>query len=106
MEDTNIHLNYFWIFIFVFGLNLRDEHDSTISLPCSLNWQHQLCKNPKSNPDIKTLFVDHTCGQQNGARAPSPVTNHLIGPMHRVGGFPPMGGPPVSENLFDVSIYW
>ncbi|KAJ7978950.1 Topless-related protein [Quillaja saponaria] len=56
----------------------------------SLNWQHQLCKNPRANPDIKTLFVDHTCGQPNGARAPSPVTNHLMGSMPKVGGFPPL----------------
>lgn len=41
---------------------------------CSLNWQHQLCKNPRQNPDIKTLFVDHTCSPPNGARAPTPVT--------------------------------
>ncbi|XP_057772828.1 LOW QUALITY PROTEIN: topless-related protein 4 [Salvia miltiorrhiza] len=59
----------------------------------SLNWQHQLCKNPKPNPDIKTLFVDHSCGQPNGARAPSPVTNPLMGSIPRVGGFPPIGGP-------------
>ncbi|XWS19102.1 hypothetical protein CRYUN_Cryun32bG0102400 [Craigia yunnanensis] len=57
----------------------------------SLNWQHQLCKNPRSNPDIKTLFVDHTCGQPNGARAPSPVTNPLMGSIPKVGGFPPIG---------------
>ncbi|KAK2974417.1 hypothetical protein RJ640_021273 [Escallonia rubra] len=57
----------------------------------SLNWQHQLCKNPKPNPDIKTLFVDHTCGQPNGARAPSPVTNQLMGTMPKVGGFLPLG---------------
>ncbi|XP_057459402.1 topless-related protein 4-like isoform X2 [Actinidia eriantha] len=56
----------------------------------SLNWQHQLCKNPKPNPDIKTLFVDHTCGQPNGARAPSPVANPLMA-MPKVGGFPPLG---------------
>ena len=37
----------------------------------SLNWQHQLCKNPRPNPDIKTLFTDHTCAPPNGARAPS-----------------------------------
>ncbi|XP_039136163.1 LOW QUALITY PROTEIN: protein TPR1-like [Dioscorea cayenensis subsp. rotundata] len=37
----------------------------------SLNWQHQLCKNPRQNPDIKTLFTDHTCAPPNGARAPS-----------------------------------
>ncbi|XAR52664.1 hypothetical protein NMG60_11020846 [Bertholletia excelsa] len=39
----------------------------------SLNWQHQLCKNPRSNPDIKTLFTDHTCTPPNGALAPTPV---------------------------------
>ncbi|XP_039032366.1 topless-related protein 3-like isoform X1 [Hibiscus syriacus] len=39
----------------------------------SLNWQHQLCKNPKSNPDIKTLFTDHTCTPPNGPLAPTPV---------------------------------
>ncbi|GAB2211621.1 hypothetical protein Drorol1_Dr00024945 [Drosera rotundifolia] len=39
----------------------------------SLNWQHQLCKNPRSNPDIKTLFIDHTCTPSNGSLAPPPV---------------------------------
>ncbi|KNA19336.1 hypothetical protein SOVF_060520 [Spinacia oleracea] len=39
----------------------------------SLNWQHQLCKNPRPNPDIKTLFTDHTCNPPNGAVAPAPV---------------------------------
>ncbi|KAK3436843.1 hypothetical protein EUGRSUZ_C01368 [Eucalyptus grandis] len=56
----------------------------------SLNWQHQLCKNPRPNPDIKTLFVDHTCGQPNGARAPSPVTNPLMGTVPKPGPFPPL----------------
>ncbi|PON63180.1 Topless-related protein [Parasponia andersonii] len=56
----------------------------------SLNWQHQLCKNPRPNPDIKTLFVDHSCGQPNGARAPSPVTNPLMGAVQKAGGFPPL----------------
>ncbi|XP_047328825.1 topless-related protein 3-like isoform X2 [Impatiens glandulifera] len=40
----------------------------------SLNWQHQLCKNPRSNPDIKTLFNDHTCTPPNGALTSAPVT--------------------------------
>lgn len=31
----------------------------------SLNWQHSLCPHPKQNPDIKTLFVDHTCRNSN-----------------------------------------
>ncbi|XP_039027675.1 topless-related protein 4-like isoform X2 [Hibiscus syriacus] len=57
----------------------------------SLNWQHQLCKNPRSNPDIKTLFVDHSCGQPNGARAPSPVTNPLMSTVPKAGSFPPLG---------------
>ncbi|CAI9764787.1 unnamed protein product [Fraxinus pennsylvanica] len=39
----------------------------------SLNWQHQLCKNPRPNPDIKTLFTDHTCNPPNGSLAPTPV---------------------------------
>ncbi|CAN6449923.1 unnamed protein product [Victoria cruziana] len=56
----------------------------------SLNWQHQLCKNPRPNPDIKTLFVDHSCGPPNGARAPSPVNNPLLGSMPKAGGFPPL----------------
>ncbi|KAL8099074.1 protein TOPLESS-like [Apium graveolens] len=57
----------------------------------SLNWQHQLCKNPRPNPDIKTLFVDHSCAQPNGARAPSPAANPLLGPLQKAGGFPPLG---------------
>ena len=57
----------------------------------SLNWQHQLCKNPRPNPDIKTLFTDHTCGQPNGSRAPSPATSSLMGSIPKVGGFPPLG---------------
>ncbi|KAI4376676.1 hypothetical protein MLD38_014413 [Melastoma candidum] len=56
----------------------------------SLNWQHQLCKNPRANPDIKTLFVDHSCGQPNGAHAPSPVTNPLLGAIPKAGAFPPL----------------
>ncbi|KAI3752557.1 hypothetical protein L2E82_24591 [Cichorium intybus] len=40
----------------------------------SLNWQHQLCKNPRSNPDIKTLFIDHSCTTPNGTSiVPTPV---------------------------------
>nr|CAN79774.1 hypothetical protein VITISV_013612 [Vitis vinifera] len=39
----------------------------------SLNWQHQLCKNPRPNPDIKTLFTDHTCAPSNGALGATPV---------------------------------
>ncbi|XP_058077196.1 protein TPR1 isoform X2 [Magnolia sinica] len=63
----------------------------------SLNWQHQLCKNPRPNPDIKTLFTDHTCAPTNGARAPTPVPVPLTAvaktatytPLGAHGPFPP-----------------
>ncbi|KAJ4900652.1 Topless-related protein 3 [Raphanus sativus] len=47
----------------------------------SLNWQHQLCKNPRPNPDIKTLFIDHTCAVPNGPMAPSPVNQQPVTPL-------------------------
>lgn len=56
----------------------------------SLNWQHQLCKNPRPNPDIKTLFTDHTCAS-NGGRAPPPTNSSLAGPVPKAGVFPPLG---------------
>ncbi|KAL6907548.1 hypothetical protein ACP4OV_002587 [Aristida adscensionis] len=69
--------------------NLKSSRLRTL-INQSLNWQHQLCKNPRPNPDIKTLFVDHSCGQPNGARAPSPANNPLLGSMPKP-GFPPLG---------------
>ncbi|GER30301.1 TOPLESS-related 2 [Striga asiatica] len=57
----------------------------------SLNWQHQLCKNPRPNPDIKTLFIDHSCASSNGARAPPPTNNPLEGPVPKPGVFSPLG---------------
>ena len=64
---------------------------------CSLNWQHQLCKNPRPNPDIKTLFTDHTCGTSNGGRAAPPANNPLVG---AIGNTKPLGGafPPLGAN--------
>ncbi|KAI8529420.1 hypothetical protein RHMOL_Rhmol12G0223700 [Rhododendron molle] len=72
-------------------INQSFEERTDILYDCSLNWQHQLCKNPRPNPDIKTLFVDHSCGQPNGARAPSPANNPLLGSLPKAGGFPPLG---------------
>ncbi|KAI3828620.1 hypothetical protein L1987_02725 [Smallanthus sonchifolius] len=57
----------------------------------SLNWQHQLCKNPRPNPDIKTLFTDHTCASNNGGRGPPPSNSSLAGPIPKAGVFPPLG---------------
>ncbi|XP_057967309.1 protein TOPLESS [Malania oleifera] len=70
--------------------NLKNSRLRTL-INQSLNWQHQLCKNPRPNPDIKTLFVDHSCGQPNGARAPSPANNPLLGSLPKAGGFSPLG---------------
>ncbi|XP_050232016.1 protein TOPLESS-RELATED PROTEIN 2-like [Mercurialis annua] len=58
----------------------------------SLNWQHQLCKNPRPNPDIKTLFTDHSCSPTtaNGARPP-PTNSPIVGPIPKAGVFPPIG---------------
>ncbi|KAK6153757.1 hypothetical protein DH2020_013396 [Rehmannia glutinosa] len=71
--------------------NLKNSRLRTL-INQSLNWQHQLCKSPRPNPDIKTLFVDHSCGQPNGARAPSPANNPLLGGVApKPGGFPALG---------------
>ncbi|CAF1920901.1 unnamed protein product [Brassica napus] len=56
----------------------------------SLNWQHQLCKNPRPNPDIKTLFTDHTCAVPNGPLAPSSV-NQPVTTLTKPAAFPPLG---------------
>ncbi|KAK4746150.1 hypothetical protein SAY87_012462 [Trapa incisa] len=53
----------------------------------SLNWQHQLCKNPRSNPDIKTLFTDHTCNPPNGPLAPTAVSL----PVGKPAAYPALG---------------
>ncbi|KAK4769627.1 hypothetical protein SAY86_027777 [Trapa natans] len=60
----------------------------------SLNWQHQLCKNPRLNPDIKTLFTDHTCTPPNGPLVPTPVNLAITKPatypvLGAHGPFPP-----------------
>ncbi|XP_018462545.1 topless-related protein 1 [Raphanus sativus] len=56
----------------------------------SLNWQHHLCKNPMPNPDIATLFVDHTCDQPIAEQASSPAITHFMGGVPNITGFPPM----------------
>ncbi|KAL7248349.1 hypothetical protein ACSBR2_003128 [Camellia fascicularis] len=85
--------------------NLKNSRLRTL-INQSLNWQHQLCKNPKPNPDIKTLFVDHSCGQSqpNGAHAPLPVTNPLMGVVPKAGGFPPLGAHGPAQAALPTSI--
>ncbi|KAK7329494.1 hypothetical protein VNO77_23664 [Canavalia gladiata] len=56
----------------------------------SLNWQHQLCKSPKPNPDIKSLFLDHTCSPPNGSRAPTPVPLP-VAPVAKPSSYAPLG---------------
>ncbi|KAF3596308.1 hypothetical protein DY000_02025940 [Brassica cretica] len=72
----------------------------------SLNWQHQLCKNPRPNPDIKTLFTDHTCAVPNGPLAPSPV-NQPVTTLTKPTAFPSLGAhgrprtPPATPGVVD-----
>ncbi|PKA49230.1 Topless-related protein 1 [Apostasia shenzhenica] len=69
--------------------NLKNSRLRTL-INQSLNWQHQLCKNPRPNPDIKTLFYDHSCSQPNGARVASPAPP-VMNVMPKQGGFPQLG---------------
>ncbi|XP_020398071.1 protein TPR1 isoform X3 [Zea mays] len=70
----------------------------------SLNWQHQHCKNPRPNPDIKTLFTDHTCTLPNGAPA-SRVSVPLAAVPKAGAAYPPLTAhtplqlPPPSPSL-------
>ncbi|KAL5783841.1 hypothetical protein ACOSP7_008870 [Xanthoceras sorbifolium] len=57
----------------------------------SLNWQHQLCKNPRPNPDIKTLFTDHSCTPTNGPLAPTPV-NLPVAAVAKPASYTSLGG--------------
>ncbi|WOL13546.1 protein TPR3 isoform X1 [Canna indica] len=57
----------------------------------SLNWQHCLCNNSRSStPDVKSLFVDHSCSQSNGAQAPSPART-IMKTVQKTGLFSPLG---------------
>lgn len=57
----------------------------------SLNWQHSLCGNPRQNPDIRTLFVDHNCINSNDPYAQLNATNQLIGAAPRAESFLSVG---------------
>lgn len=68
----------------------------------SLNWQHQLCKHPRPNPDIKTLFTDHSCSPTANGSRPPPTNNPLVGPIPKAGAFPPIGAHGVSIFLLSI----
>jgi hypothetical protein len=79
---------------------------------CSLNWQHQHCKNPRPNPDIKTLFTDHTCTLPNGAPA-SRVSVPLAAVPKAGAAYPPLTAHTVSlldhfllvHGFYDVFLF-
>ncbi|KAI3524070.1 hypothetical protein L1887_02705 [Cichorium endivia] len=86
----------FFLSRYVFRLKIFHERGlDLINGQCkkkkSLNWQHQLCKNPRPNPGIKTLFIDHTCASNNGGQATAPANSSLSGPVPKAGVFPPIG---------------
>ncbi|GLJ41790.1 hypothetical protein SUGI_0864890 [Cryptomeria japonica] len=43
----------------------------------SLNWQHQICKKPTCNLDIRSLFLDHICVPLGGSQ--SHTNNSIVG---------------------------
>jgi len=57
----------------------------------SLNWQHQLCKNPQPSPVIKTLFADHNCVPSNETRTPPPANSTLVDSVSKGGAVPAIG---------------
>ncbi|KAJ6697804.1 TOPLESS-RELATED PROTEIN 1-RELATED [Salix purpurea] len=56
----------------------------------SLNWQHSLCGNPGQNPDIRTLFYDHSCRNANHVYPQLATNNHLIASVPKSEGFLPI----------------
>ncbi|CAI8590151.1 unnamed protein product [Vicia faba] len=75
-----------------------------------LNWQHQLCKNPKQNPEIKTLLIDHTCSSPRKYRPRTPTLSvppaadaanypsYAIAPLSAAPTPNPVTTSPVNEN--------
>ncbi|XP_022003682.1 topless-related protein 4 [Helianthus annuus] len=53
----------------------------------SLNWQHNLCRTPRPDPEITTILEDHVCAPPpQAAQAPAPVVNNqLTASMFRAG---------------------
>ncbi|KAF4388353.1 hypothetical protein G4B88_013190 [Cannabis sativa] len=66
----------------------------------SLNWQHSLCSNPSQNPDMRTLFIDHSCRSSNDQFPQVNPSNHPISSAPRTDYFHPMAahGPLLSPT--------
>lgn len=56
-------------------LKIGNIYAKDFSTFCSLNWEHLFCKNPNGHPDMKTLYVDHTCGEASSSQASYQVTD-------------------------------
>ncbi|XP_022729897.1 topless-related protein 1-like [Durio zibethinus] len=56
----------------------------------SLNWQHSLCANPRQNPDIRTLLVDHSCRNSTDPYTQLATSNQHIVSAQKTEGFIPL----------------
>ncbi|KAI7988920.1 Topless-related protein 2 [Camellia lanceoleosa] len=56
----------------------------------SLKWQHMLCRNPSTNPEMKTPFVDHKCSQPSSSNVRSTTSNLANRSTSQLGGFLPV----------------
>ncbi|XVE97390.1 hypothetical protein REPUB_Repub03eG0015200 [Reevesia pubescens] len=56
----------------------------------SLNWQHSLCANPRQNPDIRTLLVDHSCRNSTDPYTQLATSNQLMVSAQKTEGFIPI----------------
>ncbi|KAE8736027.1 TOPLESS-related 2 isoform 3 [Hibiscus syriacus] len=68
----------------------------------SLIWQHQQCKNPRPNPDIKSLLTDHRCSPPDGPHASTLITF----PVAIRSAYPPLGVhvfPPIALTGWTVN---
>ncbi|KAG6469982.1 hypothetical protein ZIOFF_070921 [Zingiber officinale] len=60
----------------------------------SLNWQHYLCKDPHPDPDIETLFTDHSCASSANGSCQCVVDHRFF--QLRVSPFQPVVSQPAS----------
>ncbi|KAF5743337.1 hypothetical protein HS088_TW09G01404 [Tripterygium wilfordii] len=68
----------------------------------SLNWQHSFCGNPRQNPEVKSLFVDHICGNPNDPFAQVAPNNQLLRPHSKVEGLFPLTADMVRDRTDSV----